>query len=137
MTKQEIVSAFINRINARDVDGISTLMDENHTFIDGLGHSIKGREAMRRAWQSYFAIIPDYWIKVDRMLEDEGAVAIFGRAGGTVAHDAALEPGNRWGIPAAWLAVVNSNSIAVWQVFADTEPVRRIIARTAPKKAST
>jgi hypothetical protein len=133
MIKREIVSAFINCINAHDVDGIYALMDENHTFIDGLGNSIKGREAMRRAWQAYFAIIPNYWIRVDRTLEDEGAVAIFGRAGGTVAQDAAFEPGNRWETPAAWLALVSSTGIVRWQVFADTGAVRQIMARTAEK----
>ena len=134
MPKQEIVSAFIDRINAHDVDGMCALMDEDHTFIDGLGHSIKGREAMGQAWQSYFAMIPDYWIKIERVLEDETAVSIFGTAGGTVARDGRLDPANRWEIPAAWLAVVGPTGIVRWQVFADTGPVREIMARIAKKK---
>ena len=131
MTKQEIVSAFIDRINAHDVDGMCALMDEDHTFIDGLGHSVKGPEAMRQAWESYFAMMPDYWIKVDRVFEDGGVLAVFGTAGGTVAKDGRLDPANRWEIPAAWLAVVGPTGIVRWQVFADTGPVREIMARIA------
>jgi hypothetical protein len=133
MTKREMVFAFIDRINAHDVDGMSAVMDEDHIFIDGLGWSIKGREAIRQAWQSYFAMVPDYWIKVDRVLEDETAIAVFGTAGGTVAKDGRVDPANCWETPAAWLAVVGSSAITLWQVFADTKPVRQIMTRTAQK----
>jgi ketosteroid isomerase-like protein len=130
MTKREILSAFIDRINAHDVDSIRALMDEGHVFIDGLGHSVKGPEAMRQAWKSYFAMMPDYWIKVDRVFEDGDALAVFGAAGGTVAKDGRLDPANRWEIPAAWLAVVGPTGIVRWQVFADTGRVRHILGRT-------
>jgi hypothetical protein len=80
----------------------------------------------------FFAMIPD-WIKVDRMLDDESAVGIFGTAGGTVAVDDRLDPANRWETPAAWLATVGSTSIALWQVFADTGAVREIMSTAARK----
>src|SRR5439155_7505201 len=86
----EIVSMFVDRINAHDADGLYALMEEDHVFIDALGRCVKGREAMRTAWQAYFAMVPDYWIKVDRMLQQETVVAIFGKAGGTVADDGRL-----------------------------------------------
>ena len=47
MNASETVSVFVDRINAHDVDGICELIDENHVFIDGLGRSVTGREAMR------------------------------------------------------------------------------------------
>ncbi|PYR98125.1 MAG: hypothetical protein DMG16_21940 [Acidobacteria bacterium] len=131
MNKREVVSAFIDRINAHDVDGICALMAEEHTFIDALGRSMKGRDAMQEAWQSYLAMIPDYWIKIDRVLEDETAVAVFGRAGGTVASDGRVDAANGWETPAAWLAVVGSTGIALWQVFADTGAVRERIVKTS------
>ncbi len=134
MNTREIVSTFIDRINAHDVDGIYALMAEDHTLIDGLGQSVKGREAMRQAWLSYFAMIPDYWIKVDRLLEDETSVAVFGTAGGTVATDGRVDPANHWQIPAAWLADVGSSGITLWQVFADTGPVRETMNRVTKKQ---
>src|SRR5213594_4573045 len=110
MTKREIVFAFIDRINAHDVDGMYALMDKEHIFIDGIGRSIKGREAIRQAWQSYFAMIPDYWIKLERLFEDEAGLAIFGKAGGTVINEGRLDAQNRWEIPAAWHVVVGENA---------------------------
>jgi ketosteroid isomerase-like protein len=69
MTPSEIVSAFVERINAHDVDGLCALLEDDHVFIDGLGQTVAGRKAMRKAWQSYFAIVPDYWIRVERTLQ--------------------------------------------------------------------
>ncbi len=131
MNASETVSVFVDRINAHNVDGICELMDENHVFIDGLGRSVTGREAMRNAWQAYFAMVPDYWIRVERMLQQETIVAIFGRVGGTFTRDGLLDTANRWEIPAAWQAIVGDSGVAVWQVFADNEPIRQIMTRLA------
>ena len=128
MTPFEIVSAFVERINAHDVDGVCALMEDKHVFIDGLGHTVTGREAMRKAWQSYFAMVPDYWIRVERQLQQGTVVGIFGTAGGTLTGDGRVHTANRWEVPAAWQAVVGDKGIAVWQVFADNEPVRQIIS---------
>ena len=137
MTPSEIVSAIVDRINAHDVDGVCALMEENGAFIDGLGLSVTGREAMRKAWQSYFALVPDYWIRVERQLQLGTVVGIFGKAGGTFTADGRLDVANRWEVPAAWQAVVGDEGIAIWQVFADNEPVRQIMNRVAKNAAAT
>jgi hypothetical protein len=132
MSPCEIVSVFVDRINAHDVDGICALMEENHV-IDGLGCSVTGREAMRNAWQAYFAMVPDYWIRIERLLQQETVVAAFGKAGGTFADNGRLDAANRWEVPAAWQAIVGDSGVAVWQVFMDNEPIRQIMARLAKK----
>ena len=38
---------------------------------------------------------------------------------------AALLPEDRWNTPAAWRAVTEHGRLAVWQVSADDEPIRR------------
>ncbi|HEY1939222.1 MAG TPA: nuclear transport factor 2 family protein [Candidatus Angelobacter sp.] len=38
---------------------------------------------------------------------------------------------NFWKTPAAWRAVVKDGKIAVWQVFADNEPIRAIMRKNA------
>jgi len=48
MTARKIVKAFIERINAQDVDGLYELMTEDHAFVDALAYSVVGREAMRK-----------------------------------------------------------------------------------------
>ncbi len=131
MNTIKIVSDFVERINAHDVDGLCALMEEDHVFIDGLGHSVTGRDAMRAAWQGYFAMVPDYWIRVERLIQQKAVVGIFGRAGGTVPENGRLLEANRWEVPAAWQVVVGLKGVALWQVFADNDPIRQIMARLA------
>ena len=137
MTPTQIATAFVDRINAHDLDGLCTLMADDHVFIDGLGHAIVGREAMRKAWQTYFTMVPDYFIRIEDIFEGQGQVAIIGRAGGTYTHDGDLHPANRWEVPAAWRAAVGETAITLWQVFADNEPVREIMARHARNESAT
>jgi len=137
MTPSQIVSALVDRINAHDVDGVCALMEQNGAFIDGLGLSVTGREAIRKAWQSYFAMVPDYWIRVECQLQQGAVVGVFGKAGGTFTADGRIDVANRWAVPAAWQAVVGDTGIAVWQVFADNEPIRQIMSRVAKNAAAT
>ena len=137
MTPSQIVSALVDRINEHDVDGVCALMEQDGAFIDGLGLSVNGREAIRKAWLSYFAMVPDYWIRVECQLQQGTVVGVFGEAGGTFTADGRLDVANRWAVPAAWQAVVGDKGIAVWQVFADNEPVRQIMDRVAKNAAAT
>lgn len=125
-----IVLRFIDRINAGDVQGIYVLMTEDHTFIDSLGRTLSGREAMRAAWESYFAMISDYSIEVQDIIQAEDLVAVFGGATGTYVADGKLRPENRWSTPAAWKAIVREGRLAHWQVYADNKPVYDIIERS-------
>ena len=125
------VAQFIANINRRDVDGLCRLMTANHLFVDSLGVEVRGREAMREGWRAYFAIVPDYHITVTDHLETGPVVALFGRARGTYAPGGKLLPQNRWVMPAAWKAVVHGGLICEWRVYADNEPIRRLM-RTGP-----
>ena len=124
-----IVLRFIDRINAGDVQGIYLLMTEDHTFIDSLGHTLCGRDAMRSAWESYFAMMPDYCIEVKDIIQAADLVAVFGGATGTYTPDGKLRPENRWSTPAAWKAIVREGQLAHWKVFGDNKPVYDIIER--------
>ena len=76
-------------------------------------------EAGRRG---YFAMCPDYWIRVDNLMTDEGTVLAAGEAGGTIDGDA-------WRTPAAWKAVIHDGKVLEWHVFADNKPVYEILAK--------
>lgn len=127
MTPTEVVRAFAERISADDVDGLCDLMSEDHIFIDAMDTTVQGREAMRQGWRGYFAMVPDYYIKIDQIYCEGDTVAVFGRAGGTYTSDGTLKPENRWEVPAAWLAEVRNDKVALWRVYADNEPIRQII----------
>jgi ketosteroid isomerase-like protein len=127
MRPTEVAAAFVARINAHDVDGLSELMTEDHAFIDALDNRIAGRAAMQAGWQQYFAMVPDYWIRVDAMFEDGQAVAFFGRVGGTYARGGPKGEATAWEVPAAWLAEVRGDRVAVWRVYADNLPLRQLM----------
>jgi len=126
-TPTEITLAFVEAINAGNIEAIVDLMSEDHLFTDSLGAQIRGRTAMRSAWIAYALMIPDYRITVDHVLASGDVVALFGKAAGTFAPDGKVFPKNRWEIPAAWRAVVANQQVSEWQVYADNEPVRIIM----------
>jgi len=128
----EVVLAFMEKINARDVDGLCALMTENHIFVDALGSRVEGREKMRGAWRGYYAMIPDYKVSHEEILSNGDIVAVFGAARGTFAPGGQPKKENFWEIPAAWLAKVRGGLIAEWRVYADNQPVRKLMGEPVP-----
>jgi ketosteroid isomerase-like protein len=130
MGPAETVLRFVELINERDVDKLTAMMTEDHVFVDSLGEKVHGREKMRAAWQSYYALCPDYWVSHEEIFQNGSSVAIFGTAGGTIAAKGKLPPENKWRIPAAWLAVVRDGLVEEWRVYADNKPVYDIMAKS-------
>jgi uncharacterized protein (TIGR02246 family) len=127
----ELVLRFEHAINSRNPEAICSLMASDGEFIDSLGNRIQGAERLRSAWTGYFQMVPDYSISHSEIFADGNTVAIFGSAQGTFAKNGQLAKENFWKTPAAWRAVVKDNKIAVWQVFADNEPIRAIMRKHA------
>jgi ketosteroid isomerase-like protein len=127
---KEVVLAFIDAINRKNVDRMCELMTDNHLFVDSLGSTVSGKEAMRKGWIGYFYMIPDFTISCSEVIQKENLVGLFGVARGTYAVDGKLLDENKWEMPAAWKAVVRDKLVAEWHVYADNEPVRRIMAAT-------
>jgi uncharacterized protein (TIGR02246 family) len=127
-----IAHAFVAAINHQSADEIAGLMTDDHVFIDSLGTRVTGREPMKKGWQAYFSMIPDYTISLDETFVDGPVVVMLGAARGTYASRGRLKPENRWQTPAAWRAIVRGSLIAEWRVYADNEPIRQIMARNRP-----
>ena len=127
-----VVLDFMERINSEDVDSICAAMTPDHVFVDALGARIVSREAMRTGWRMYHEMIPDYKVSHEEILAKDDTVAVFGTARGTFAVDGKLKKENFWEIPAAWKAVVRDGLVAHWQVFADNQPVRKLMSDSAP-----
>lgn len=125
---EEIVLAFVDAINTRNMGAMENLMSADHLFVDSLGAHVRGRSEMRSAWIAYAVMVPDYHIEVRHLFAHGDMVALFGRATGTLSVDGELHPGNRWEMPAAWRAVVKNGQVSEWQVYADNEPVRELLA---------
>jgi uncharacterized protein (TIGR02246 family) len=123
-----VVLEFVEKINSGDVEKVAALMSEDHVFVDGLGNRVVGREKMRAGWRGYYQMVPDYKISHEEIFANGNVVAVFGTARGTdVAPGGAVKKENSWEVPAAWKAVVRNGEIAVWQVYADNQPVRKLM----------
>ena len=126
-TAADIALAFIDQINSHDVPSLAMLMNEDILFIDGLGQIVRGKRQLEQGWRAYFSWFPDYSIQVEETFSRGSVVALFGSAQGTYAVKGKLLPENHWKIPAAWKATVRAERIDEWRVYADNEPVWKIM----------
>ena len=125
---EAIVRAFLKAINTQDVDGMTALLAPGHRMIDALGGVVEGREKIHECWKGYFRMVPDYSVDVEETFVSGSAVMILGVARGTLSLDGELHPENRWHTPLAMRATVEECLIAEWRIFADNEPIRRLMA---------
>jgi ketosteroid isomerase-like protein len=152
----EVAMDFIKRINAGDINALCELMTENHIFQDALGKRFMGRETMRQGWTQYFKMVADYQVHADEFFQTDERIAIFGTASGcyvgphnatakvkvgngapaqhaaSQSVDSALGPNGFWEVPAAWRAIVQAGKIAEWRVYADNQPLRKLMGDATP-----
>jgi len=125
---ETVAEAFIRAINRHDVDELVSLMSSGHSFTDALGNRTIGMEKLRTAWDAYFRMVPDYSVAIDETLVSGPVVVMLGMAQGTFTKDGKLLDQNRWQTPLAVRAFVEDDLIAEWRVYADNEPIRKVIA---------
>ena len=131
----DVVLKFEQLVNSRDAAAICALLTPDSVFIDSLGNRMEnaGAGKLRQAWEGYFKMVPDYSISHSEVFANGDTVAMLGSAQGTFSNP--KSPGqlnkkeDRWTTPAAWRAVVKDGKIALWQVFADNEPIRAIMRK--------
>lgn len=99
---KETILAFIDRINAHDVDGIVGLMADDYQFINSSGDRFRGLDFMRQTWRTQFTLHPDFHIRVERLVADDESVGVFGWAEGTYSPDGSLDEDNHWEVPSAF-----------------------------------
>ena len=120
-----VFEKFVEVINRHDAKALIGLMTEDHLFVDSLGNHTSGVTRMKPAWNGYFAMCPDYWIKIDNEVSSQDVVLAVGQAGGTIDNVP-------WRTPTAWKALVRENRVQEWRVFADNKPVYEILAKRKP-----
>jgi len=130
-TPIDVVLKFEQAINSRSAEAVCAMLTSDSVFIDSLGNRVEGAGKMRPAWEGYFKMVPDYSISHSEVFANGDTVAMFGSAQGTVSKDGQLHKENFWTMPAAWRAVVKDGKIALWQVFADNEPLRAIMRKSS------
>jgi ketosteroid isomerase-like protein len=123
------VLKFEQLINTQKPEAVCSLLAEDSVFIDSLGNRVEGLARLRSAWEGYFKMVPDYTISHEEIFATGNTVAMFGVAQGTFSRGGQIRKENFWKAPAAWKAVVKNERIAVWQVFADNEPIREVMRK--------
>jgi ketosteroid isomerase-like protein len=114
---------FNEHINSRDLDGLATLMTDDHTFIDTAGHAIRGKPACLDAWRGFFASFPDYRNVFDRLIVEDDRAVVVGRSS---CSDQRLDG------PALWVATARGDRLAEWRVYEDTPANRRTLGIGSP-----
>jgi ketosteroid isomerase-like protein len=71
---------FNDCINRQDIDGLSSLMTEDHTFIDRENGVYTGKERMKKGWTEFFESFPDYRNTFERVQTQGDLVVIYGYA---------------------------------------------------------
>ena len=102
-----IVKSFNNAINKGNVQLLSSLMTENHTFIDASGAAHSGVKEMTEGWKDFFRMFPDYKNNFESILQDGNLVVAIGTACGTYNGNRGLVPENRIEWTAAWNQLPN------------------------------
>jgi ketosteroid isomerase-like protein len=128
----ETAMEFIKRINSGDANSVCELMTEDHIFQDALAKRFLGREQMRAGWTAYFKMISDYQIRAEQFFQTENRLAIFGTASGNYSGNGSKSAEKFWEVPAAWRAVVRDGLVAEWRVYADNQPLRKLIGDRVP-----
>jgi uncharacterized protein (TIGR02246 family) len=127
---ESVTIAFVRAINRQDPDELAALMTPGHRFVDSLGNVVEGRENMRKGWTGYFQMVPDYTVAIEEMYASGPAVILLGIAQGTYAKDGKMMAANAWRTPIAVRAQVEDGLVAEWRVYADNEPIRKLMAKS-------
>jgi SnoaL-like protein len=123
----EVAMEFIKRINSGNVDAICELMTPGHIFQDALGKRFMGLETMREGWLAYLKIVADYRVHAEEFFQTNERLAIFGTASGTYTRGGGASKEDFWEVPAAWGAVIRDGLVAEWRVYADNQPLRKLM----------
>lgn len=126
---ESVTNAFLRALNRQDVDAMVALLTPGHRFIDSLGNIVEGRDKMRAGWAGYFKIVPDYTLAIEETYANGPVVILLGVAQGTYTRTGKLIPENRWRTSIALRAFVEDGLIAEWRVYADNEPIRKLMAK--------
>lgn len=115
----EIAQVFNEMINNRDLDGLTAMMTEDHTFIDSSEELHAGKELMVAGWKDFFERYPDYKNHFSYLEIREDQVFILGHS------TCSYQPLDG---PAIWTARVEGDQVAEWRVYLDTVENRRALA---------
>ena len=119
-SKSAITLQFNNFINSLDLDGLSSLMTDDHTFIDSSDDVHDGgKEAMTEGWRDFFRQYPEYRNIFTRVFAIDGDIIMVGFS--VCPNEPVLDG------PAIWTAKIRDGLVAEWHVYLDTRANRELL----------
>jgi len=115
---KSIVTSFNDCIGRRDITGLSSLMTDDHVFIDTANNSISGKNCCLAVWKTFFAAFPDYCNIFQQVL-------IVGDHAVIVGHSVCAD--RRLVGPALWTAKLSGTLVAECRVYEDTTANRALL----------
>ena len=111
-----VAMLFNEQINHRDLEALTEMMTDDHTFIDSEGDIVKGKKEMKKGWADFFVQYPDYRNIFTRIESRGNLVIIMGYS------ECSYTPLQG---PALWTAHIRDGKVAEWRVYEDTLQNRR------------
>jgi len=109
---RSVALQFNEHINHHHVKGLSSLMTEDHRFIDRAWNVVQGKENMTRSWIDFFKLCPEYRNTFTRVEARGNLVILVGYA----TWKKGDEPD-----AAIWTATIENDLVAEWRIHEDTE----------------
>jgi ketosteroid isomerase-like protein len=104
--------AFNDAITRRDLASLSSLMTDDHAFIDSENNVFSGRDEVLNAWRGFFEAFPDYRNVWASVTSGDRLVIAIGRS--VCASEPQLDG------PAIWTAKSSGERVSEWRVYEDT-----------------
>jgi ketosteroid isomerase-like protein len=114
MTKaqKQIALQFNEYINNRNIDGLATLMTDDHAFIDTANVEFRGKKRALEAWRGFFEAFPEYKNIFEQVLIKDDRVIMIGHS--VCPSNEALDG------PAIWTAKIKDGQVSKWRVYENT-----------------
>lgn len=120
----DVVRGFCQAVTDADFDGILRFAGAKIVLVDSIGKRVDGARSVVQRWKDLVADAPGYAISVDRVVEKEGVVCVFGSVSGTVIGRGTDASVLRFRGPAAWEVRVDGQHILEWREYVDHSVVR-------------
>ncbi|MGA1978241.1 MAG: nuclear transport factor 2 family protein [Bacteroidales bacterium] len=116
-----IAKKFNDCINAGDLEGLTKLMTDDHTFIDRDGTRTKSKKKMTDSWKSFFEMFPKYKNTFTMIRSTGNLVTMTGYA---------IWTDERPCDNVIWTARISSDLVSEWRIYEDTDLNRQLLNLT-------
>lgn len=118
--KKSIALRFNECTTHADLQGLATLMADNHIFIDMANNRIAGKtNTINKAWKPFFRLFPVYRNIFQKIITQGSTVVMQGYS---ICSEECLNY-----VYAIWVAEVVKGKVSLWRIYSDNEKNRKML----------